>query len=568
MSEQQPVEGREARPPAPVAPTPAEAADAERALRISEAKFAGIVAISADAIISVDDQQRIINFNRGAEQIFGWLEGEAVGQSLDILLPHRYRETHRHHIARFAESPIPARRMGERQQIAGLRRSGEEFPAEASISKIDVEGRRIFTVVLRDITARRNAERAQTFLARAGEVLASSLDYETTVASVTRLAVPELADWCTIYTVEGDGLVRRLELAHADPARDAALQSLRGEAIGRTGAHPVIEAIAQRRPVVIADLDDARLHPACRDDVQFALLFEHGVRSALVVPLIARGELRGAMGFFAERPNRFTDDDVALAQELAVRAALAVDNARLYREAQNAVRARDDVLAVVSHDLGNPLSAIRIGTSLLLKALPPEEKEKGGWKHLDSIRQSAAQMERLIKDLIEVKRLEAGRVGLVRGPQRVSSLLAEATEMFAGIAAERGVDFHTAIAADAGAVDADRERTLQVLSNLLGNALKFTPAGGTVRLSATSLPGEVQFSVADTGPGIAPEHVDHVFERFWQATRTRQGIGLGLAIARTIVQAHGGRIWVESQPGYGSVFRFTLPAVAEPPRPD
>jgi signal transduction histidine kinase len=168
-------------------------------------------------------------------------------------------------------------------------------------------------------------------------------------------------------------------------------------------------------------------------------------------------------------------------------------------------------------------------------------------------------MERLIKDLIEVKRLEAGQVGLVRGPQRVASLLAEATEMFAGIAAEKGIDFHTAITPDAGAVDADRERTLQVLSNLLGNALKFTPAGGTVRLSAAGVAGEVQFSVADTGPGIPPEHVEHVFERFWQATRTRQGIGLGLAIAHTIVQAHGGRIWVESTPGEGSVFRFTLP---------
>src|SRR5690606_33097628 len=147
-------------------------------------------------------------------------------------------EIHRQHIVRFAESPIQARRMGEREQIAGLRKSGEEFPAEASISKVEVEGHRVFTVVLRDITERRKAERAQEFLARAGEVLASSLDYETTLASVTRLCVPELGDWCAIYSVERDGLVRRLEIAHADPARDAELQSLRGVALGWTGAHP------------------------------------------------------------------------------------------------------------------------------------------------------------------------------------------------------------------------------------------------------------------------------------------------------------------------------------------
>ena len=227
---------------AAVEPDTSDAAAAERALRISEAKFAGIVAISADAIISVDSAQRIINFNRGAEQIFGWTEAEALGQPLDILLPHRYRETHRLHIERFGESPVAARRMGERQQIAGLRKSGEEFPAEASISKIDVEGQRVFTVVLRDITARRNAERAQAFLARAGEVLASSLDYETTVLSVTRLAVPQLSDWCTIYSVDREGIVRRLEVAHANPERDARLRSLRGEILGRFGAHPAFEA--------------------------------------------------------------------------------------------------------------------------------------------------------------------------------------------------------------------------------------------------------------------------------------------------------------------------------------
>jgi signal transduction histidine kinase len=276
--------------------------------------------------------------------------------------------------------------------------------------------------------------------------------------------------------------------------------------------------------------------------------------------------MHGAMGFFAERPHRFSEDDVALAQDLAVRAALALDNARLYREAQDAICARDDVLAVVSHDLGNPLSAIRIGTSLLLRGLSPEEKGSGGWQHLDSIRQSAAQMERLIKDLIDVKRLEAGQVDLEREPQRVASLIAEACEMFTGIAAERRIDFQTALQSDNGAVDADRQRALQVLSNLLGNAFKFTPAGGTVRLTVTSANHEIEFAVTDTGPGILPEHVKQVFERFWQASRRRQeGIGLGLAIARSIVHAHGGRIWVESEAGRGSTFRFTLPAAKPGP---
>jgi len=544
------------------------AVHAERALRFSEAKFAGMVAISADAIISIDDAQRIIHFNRGAERIFGWTERQALGQPLEILLPERFRAMHAEHVRRFATSPIAARQMGERQEISGLRRTGEEFPAEASISKIEVDGRRVFTVVLRDITARKHADRAQAFLARAGGVLASSLDYETTLRAVTRLSVPELADWCVFYTLEKDGTIRRLQLAHADPARDELLQTLRGQPLDRGRPHPVFDAVDGHRPAIIPDISDTTLNTMARDRSQLEMFRELGMRSALVVPLFARAELTGAMGFFSAVPHRFDQDDVILAQDLALRAALAVDNARLYAEAHNALRARDDILAVVSHDLGNPLSAIRIGTSLLLRSLPRGERERGGWRHLESIRQSAAQMERLINDLIEVKRIEAGQLVLVRSALGVASIVAQALELFGALAADRDIDLESRVEAGVGAVLADRDRTLQILSNLIGNAVKFTPPRGRVVLSAARTDGEVLISVADTGPGIPAEHLPHVFDRFWQADRERrQGIGLGLAIAKAIVHAHGGRIWVETTLGKGTTFSFTLPAapVVDPP---
>jgi PAS domain S-box-containing protein len=194
-----------------------EAKWAERALRISEAKFAGIVSIASDAIISIDESQSILHFNTGAETIFGWRAEEVLGRSIDVLIPERFRGAHREHVRRFAASAVAARRMGERAEILGLRKNGEEFPADASISKLEVGGERIFTVVLRDVTHRKRAEAAQEFLAEAGALLASSLDYETTLRSVTRLALPRLADWAVLYVERTPGA--RITAAGSDARR-------------------------------------------------------------------------------------------------------------------------------------------------------------------------------------------------------------------------------------------------------------------------------------------------------------------------------------------------------------
>jgi signal transduction histidine kinase len=267
------------------------------------------------------------------------------------------------------------------------------------------------------------------------------------------------------------------------------------------------------------------------------------------------------MTFFSTAADRFGERESELAQSLAARAALAVDNARLYRAAQEAVRTRDDVLAVVSHDLGNPLSAIRIGTSLLLRAMSEEERGTGGWQHLEAIRASTLQMERLIRDLLEVKRIEAGHLALQRRAVAPRALLSELREQFAAVAGEREITLEHELDETLPDVFADRDRTKQALSNLIGNALRFTPPGGRIVLEARAADHEVRFGVRDTGPGIPRDEAAHVFERFWQGRRDGQtGVGLGLAIARGIVQAHGGRIWVDSESGGGAHLLFTLPA--------
>jgi PAS domain S-box-containing protein len=537
---------------------------AERALRVSEAKFAGIITIASDAIISVDENFLITLFNRGAEAIFGYTADELLGQPLEVLLPERYRAMHGQHMRNFGASPVAARRMGERQEILGLRKDGTEFPAEASISRLDLFGSAIFTVVLRDITERKRVERSQRFLAEAGTILASSLDYEQTMASVAGLTVPELADWSVVYIREDDGSLRRLQIAHADPAKRPLVSELLRYPLDPRTPHPAFAVLETGAPEVMAEVSESFLRAISHTEDQVQIYHALGLGSLLVVPLTAHGETRGAMGFFSARPRRYGPDELALAQDLALLSALAVDNARLYRDAKAAVQARDDMMAVVSHDLGNPLSAIRIGTSLMLRSLP-DDGSNGQRQHLEFIRQSTQQMENLVNDLLDVKRLDSGTLALEIRTLRPMDVVADVIHVFRPIADARSVRIESRCGTSLPELAADPQRLTQVLSNLVGNALKFTEAGGSVSIDAHHAQGVVLFSVTDTGAGIPPEHVPHVFDRFWQARREgRKGLGLGLAIARGVVEAHGGRIWVESTPGVGSTFLFTMPVVEEP----
>lgn len=528
----------------------------------AEAAFRAIIEIAADAIITIDSQQRIVSFNKGAEEIFGWPASEVIGQRLEVLLPHRFREVHQQHVERFGEGPISSRRMGERRQISGLRRNGVEFPAEASISKVDFDGERYYTVVLRDVSDRKRAELAQRLLAESGELLASSLETESTLANVARLAVPMLGDWCIIY-LAGDGKPPRREFAvHSDPARASLIERLREIPFTMRPGHPATQTLMTGESVLAVDLDREKLREMADDDEHLRILLELDPRSLVAVPMRARGRTLGAITFFRSHasPHVHDEEDLQLAEELGRRSAIALDNARLYAEAQQAVRARDDVLAVVSHDLGNPLSAIRLGTTLLLRQVPPSEQGSGGWTHLDNIRTSVLQMERLIKDLLEIKRIEAGYFSLERERHAVSALLVEAEESLAPLAAARNQPLVFHQPETPLYVLADRDRILQVFSNLVGNAVKYTSADTPITVSAEVDGPDVRFTVSDRGPGIAPDHLPHLFDRFFQVRRTGgHGIGLGLAIVKGIVEAHGGKVWAESESGMGSRFHFILP---------
>ena len=411
-----------------------------------------------------------------------------------------------------------------------------------------------------DVSERRRIEEGQRFLARASALLDSSLEIRSTLASLARLCVPALADYCLIDVVDDDGSIRRVAVAHADPSREELLERDAYHAPDADPAHhPVVRAIRNREPVMVPDFDSHALRAISHDAEHARRLRRLKLCSYMIVPLVAHDRVLGAITLgSAESRRRFRPVDLVLAEDLSQRAALSLENARLYERAQQAVGTRDEVLGVVSHDLRNPLNTILMATVLLSDLA--NERRSGTVQWLDVIRRAAEQMSRMIGDLLDVSSIEAGRFSIDPAAHPAAALMEEARTMLQPLAAAEKIALECSAADGTPPVWVDSDQVLRVLSNLVGNAIKFTPAGGSITVRAEPLDDEVCFSVTDTGPGIPAEHVGHVFDRYWQARRgDRRGAGLGLAIAQGIVTAHGGRIWVESPPGSGATFRFTVP---------
>jgi PAS domain S-box-containing protein len=533
----------------------------EEALRLSEAKSSGILSISADAVISIDETQRITMFNEGAEKIFGYSKAEAIGSPLEILIPERFRARHRLLVERFAAAREVARRISERgTTIVGLRKNGEEFPADAAISKLDVGGTSILTVTLRDVTEQKRREREQKLLAEMGSVPTATLDDAEMLGHVARMAVRDFADLCVVDVVDDDGAVRRLQAVGRDPSRAWACDLLMKVPVDRTRPDLMGSVRETGHPALLRDLSPERVASLAETEDERRALRALDPRSALVVPLAAGGKLLGVMGFVSSSPSRaYGPADLRFAREIAQRAALSLENTRLHRAAHRAIRARDDVLGIVAHDLRNPLNAIRMQARLLLRnagEAGPRSREPAA-----AIDHAVTRMNRLIQDLLDVTHLEAGGLSIECESLPAAQVIVDAVDAHRPLAASASLDLRLDVAPALPRVWADGERLLQVFENLIDNAIKFTNPGGQVVVGAAPRNGEVVFRVADTGAGIAPEALPHLFDRFWQMRKARHaGAGLGLPIVKGIVEAHGGRVWVESTPGRGSSFFFTIPA--------
>jgi PAS domain S-box-containing protein len=526
-------------------------------LRASEQQAAGITSIAVDSIITIDEQQRIIVFNHGAEFTFGWTAADVLGRPLSILLPERLRDVHARHIERFGGSKDVARRMGQRQQIVGLRRDGTEFPAEASISRLDLPRGTLYTVLLRDITERHRQQQDERFLLDAGATLSASLDYEATLLSGVHIAVPHLADCCVLDLLNEDGTTRRIASVHDDPDRTKALRLLEHrQEIASDWPFPVASVLADG---VTMSVDGVAETPSSgRVDSHLEAVQRIGITSVTSLPLVARGRLIGVLTLITTDPDRLLDGERArVAESVSKLIALAIDNAGLYQTAQRATVARDEVLGAVSHDLRNPLAAI----TLCARALRDETSDQRRVEIIDTIAESTGMMNRMIQDLLDVATIDSGHLRIDTSPHQVEPLLEQVLEMTKGAANEKSVAVHADLASTLPDVLVDPTRFVQVLANLVSNAVKFTEPGGRVSVAAEPRSDSVAVSVSDTGIGIPADHLPHIFDRHWHARRTARtaGTGLGLAIARGIVEAHGGHLTVDSTEGVGSTFSFTVP---------
>ena len=533
-------------------------------LRRSEERFRILVESVPDyAIFMLDPQGRVVSWNMGAQSITGYRHEDIIGKDFS---------------AYYTQEDIDAGKPREQLELAAkqghvtvegwrVRKDGTRFYASVSITSLrDPDGAlRGFAKVTRDRTALWKEEERQRFFDKISDVLAHALpDFDETLHAVARLTVETFADLCSISRVDDEGrAVQRVAITCADAAVASTAERLRSIPVDRM--HEVIVGrVLKTRKAELHDLASYLREAASLDPRYVDVVRELGANSFIITPLVSRGRALGIIALSRTRSAPFNEDDLRLAQELGERAGLHVDNARLYRHSAQALQARDAIMSIVAHDLRNPLNSINLHAQVLLRGLRKPDvtedtlAERGA--SLETIKDEVTRMNRLITDLFDAARTESGQ--LVQGiklcdPER---LVREGVESARALASAKQLSLRSNVEPNLPTVGADSERVHQVFSNLLGNAIKFTPTGGTITVSAALGDGCVVFAVQDTGPGIAPEDIPRVFDRFWQGKRAdRRGVGLGLWICNGIIESHHGVLTVESTLGEGSKFKFTLP---------
>src|SRR5262245_28401300 len=415
-----------------------------------------------------------------------------------------------------------------------------------------------YRMALIDITEEKQFENEFRLLSDLGAVFVSPLDYAETLEASARVLVPEFADLLKVDLLNENGQIDRILVLFADAGKQNALSEKLKQFSPQPGwKTPQAKVIESGKPMLLEAVPDAARDRIAQDEVHAHLLRTAGIRSMMVTPLTVRGRTIGAVTFAtAESGRRYSTKHLQFAQTISSRFAMAIENARLSAERIRAISARDAILAVVSHDLRNPLNAIRLKAQLMLRSPENQSRTDGAF-----VLRRADEIARLIQDLLDIASIEAGRLRLEKSQQAVGPLVKEAVEASAAQAAQKSLQLESEYsAADGSDIDCDPGRVQQVLSNLIGNAIKFTEPGGSIHVRVARRTSEVWFSVADSGAGISTADLPHLFDRFTRISKNaRQGTGLGLSIAKGIVEAHGGRIWAESQVGVGSTFYFTLP---------
>lgn len=532
-------------------------------------QMASIVESSDDAIIGKNLDGIVTSWNRAAEQMFGFTAEEAIGRSIRIIVPVDRQDEETRILARL--------RQGEKIEhfeTIRCRKDGSCVPISLTVSPIRDEKGVVIgaSKIVRDITERKRAEeetdrehRRTAFLAQMTERLSKSLDYAHTLESVAMLAVPGVADWCALDIVQDNAQIARLAVAHVDPAKIELAKEMRRRYEDSGAPYSVPYVIRTGTPALISDVtDDMIVAGAQGDPERIALLRSLGLRSYLCVPLMMGGRAIGALTLAtAESGRRYTDNDLRFAEDIASRAAFAVENARSYEHVQRANRLKDEFLATLSHELRTPLNAI-LGYARIAR---------GGFisgdkltRALETIERNSTALTQMVEDILDVSRIVSGKMRLNVQPVDLPVILRDAIETMKPAADAKRIRMQIITDPQVGPISGDPDRLRQIVWNLVSNAVKFTPKGGQIQLRLSRINSSVEIAVSDTGIGIASDFLPHIFEAFRQAesgtARQQAGLGLGLAIVRNLVEIHGGTVSASSDgPGTGATFRVRLPVM-------
>ncbi len=549
-------------------------------------RYAVILGSIGDAVIVTDAAGRITAMNPVAEQLTGWRFDEARLRPIGEVL----RAVHETTRLPLESSVERALREGQVAALAPgtllLARDGIERPIEDSAAPVRT-GRGVLigaVLVFRDVSARRAEERAReealrrereardqaeraerraAFLAQASAILASSLASEETLQAIARLAVAEVADMCVVFARQPDGALRRVVTVHVDPDLEGQLRTLQSQVIDPQSDHPAAIAIRTGQALLNPPVPETFVTAAATDAEHLERLRATMPRSHIVVPLVARGVVTGAVSLGMNTSGRvFTEADISLVRELAERAAIALDNARLYEAAQQAIGVRDSFLSLAVHELRTPLAAALGNVQLLIRRV-----ERAGLaddrygRNLRIVEGQLRRLANLVDMLLDVSRLEAGQLSIQRAPVDLVALARRVIERAEGSLVTHVLRYDGP--AEPIRIEGDAVRLEQVLDNLLQNAAKYSPLGSTITVLAGQQQERVWFAVRDEGVGINPAALPYLFDRFYRArdpsTRAVPGMGVGLYVVREIVAMHGGTVQVESEPGRGSTFTVWLP---------
>jgi len=517
-----------------------------------------------DAVLATDIDGEVLLLNPVAEALTGFSTADAQGKRVEEVF--RIINEHTREPAE-----IPVHRVLREGVVVGLAnhtilisRSGVEHPIDDSAAPIrDADGKmRGVVLVFRDVAERRRAEESLRFLAGAGTTLGALVDYRSTLQKVARLSVPFFSDFCVVDVFEQSG-IRGAATAHVDPLQDSHLRKMHERwPLDWQAANQFGDSVRNGKPHVISSLSDEQLRAMARDEEHHAALGQLAPCSLVAVPLLIRGKVHGALLFGqAVSGRRFNDDDLELAQELARRTAAALENVRLYEELRDADRRKDEFLAMLAHELRNPLAAIQYAHQLA--STPGSVSDD-----IDCLRiigQQVQQLKRILDDLLDVSRITRDKIVLKQEVIDAAPVIERAVAVVKPLIEQR----HHRLSVDTGKesllVVADAARLEQMIVNLLTNAAKYTEDGGEIALSARCEEGRIIVAIRDSGVGLSADMLSKVFGLFVQVDpsldRTQGGLGIGLTLVRKLAELHAGGVMAESDGvGRGSTFTLWLPA--------